>query len=293
MSNAIEIRNIRHTYGKKVVLDDFSLDVKEGEAIALLGQNGAGKTTLIQMMTGLLQPDSGTISIFGRNPFDVSSGFIPGVSFVSEKRGIFPWMTVGDTLKFARGMTPEWDPSEEKKLLSHLKLRLDQKTVHLSRGEHGKLVLLVALASKPKLLIMDEPTEGLDPLVRRTFMKQLIDLMLEDGKTVFYSTHEMQEAERLAGKVAIIVDGKMEVFDEMNCIKSRHRKIQAMLAKDAAVPEIPGACNVRRWDEKVYMDVMNWSDDIPAILKKAGFENIEVLPADLEDVFCMFAGKEE
>ncbi|MCK5686812.1 ABC transporter ATP-binding protein [bacterium] len=293
MSNAIDISNIKHKFGKKKVLDGFNLEIPKGEAIALLGANGSGKTTLIQMMTGLLKPDAGEIKLFGENPLDCSNGFIPGISFVSEKRGIFPWMTVGGTLKFARNITPDWDCAEEKKLLSHLKLRHDQKTRHLSRGEHGKLVLLMALASKPKLLIMDEPTEGLDPLVKRTFMKQLIDLMLNEGRTVFYSTHEMQEAERLARKVAILVDGKVKVYEDMHKLKCKHRKIQAVFEQDTTLPIIPGSCNIRRWDEKVYMDVRDWNEKTDEIIQSSGFENIEILPADLEDVFCMYAGEEE
>lgn len=291
--DVITVAGVEKAYGRNRVLTGIDFAVQEGECFALMGRNGTGKTTLVNMMMGILAPDRGTIRIFETDPLACADGFIRGVSFVSERRGLFPWLTVGRAIAYARSLNPFWDTDEETKLVSHLKIRRELKCGTLSKGEQGKLNLLIALASKPRLLIMDEPTSGLDPYVRRLLFEGIISLMLDTGKTVFYVTHELHEAQRLARKVAFIKDGTVYLESVQDTLRQRHRRIEARLAPDFELPDIPGIMNMRRYSDRVFMDIPEWNQDVEAAVRCAGFDRIEIQPASLEDIFCMHLGDGE
>ncbi|PKK88497.1 MAG: hypothetical protein CVV64_18510 [Candidatus Wallbacteria bacterium HGW-Wallbacteria-1] len=291
--HAIHIQGVSKSFGRRKILDDITIQVKPGECYALMGRNGAGKSTLVNMLKGMLTPDKGKIDIFGINPITCSSGFIPRISFVSERRGIFPDITVGRTLELARDINPLWDMEEQDRLLKHLKMNLSSKTNHLSKGEQGKLILLIALAVKPDLMIMDEPTSGLDPYVRRLLFEGIISLMLDAGKTVFYVTHELHEAQRIAKQIAFIREGRICLEGCQDTLRASHRRIEARFDNETPLPALNGVLNMRRYSDRVFMDIPNFTDDILFPLREAGFDRIEVLPASLEDIFCMHLGDEE
>lgn len=338
--SAISVSGITKRFGKRTVLDGISLEIREGEAYALLGGNGAGKTTLIRMMAGLLEPDAGEVRVLGTNPLTSTTGFVPGVAFVSERRGVYQWLTVGEAIDFAREITPGWIPTEEETLVRRLRLDLKAVVGDLSRGEIGKLCLLTALASRPKVLIMDEPTAGLDPLVRRTFLEEVVTMMLEEGRTVLYSTHELYEAERIAQRVGILFDGRLILESGVDELRSSHRTVTAALPEQAksagrlngangraeretadalqnptppgtqnssdtscslagpdlsALPglgNLPGLMSARKTGGRLFMDFSGWTDETESALASSGLSGIEILPVNLEDIFCMYGEKE-
>lgn len=308
--SAISVSGVTKKFGRRTVLDGISLEIREGEAYALLGGNGAGKTTLIRMMAGLLEPDAGQVRVLGTDPLATTAGFVPGVAFVSERRGVYQWLTVGEALAFTREITPGWIPSEEESLVRRLRLDPNAKIGELSRGEIGKLCLLTALACRPRVLIMDEPTAGLDPLVRRSFLEEVVTMMLEEGRTVLYSTHELHEAERIAQRVGILFNGRLILESGVDDLRSSHRTVSAVAPDGTdsggwhdspggvAIPGIPGLDNLpglmsaRISGGRLFMDFNGWTPATEAALAGSGLAGIEIMPVNLEDIFCIYGERE-
>lgn len=292
---ALNAKSIKMSYEKKDVLKNINIQIPHGQAIALLGPNGAGKSTILKIITGLLRPDSGSVEIMGKNPFKESKSLFSNIGFVSEKRGLWPWLSVNETINYAKALSHIWDIDEEKRLLNDFQLSNDSKVGNLSKGEQGKLNLLLTLSCKPDLLIMDEPTTGLDPVVRRSILEEVINLMLEQGKTVIYSTHEMHEAERLAEKVFMINQGEIILADKIDKLKETHRNVSAH-----------GTSNKQNFNRADYTDLINfsnsknrfcfcfknWNQKIAEQLSKEGFKDISVKPVTLEDIFCHYCQRE-
>jgi ABC-2 type transport system ATP-binding protein len=230
----LSIRNLRRSFGRVVAVDGLDLDVEEGEIYGFLGVNGAGKTTTIRMLMGIVTPDSGTIRLHGEVSKRTSMKQKQRIGYVSQEQVFYPWMTAEMLGRFVGGLYPTWDSAEFKRLLEVLEVPPKRKVSGLSGGMRVKLALALAIAPRPPLLILDEPTAGLDPVARREFLEIITHQAREYGRTTFFSTHLLDEVERAADRVGIIHHGRKRFEGDLTLLQERVRKLK--LRADDPVP---------------------------------------------------------
>lgn len=206
---AIETRQLTKRYRKHYAVDHLDLQVPTGSVYAFLGRNGAGKTTTIRMLLNLLERTHGESTILGLDSQTDSVEIKRRVGYVAEGQRMSDWMTVEQIAWFCRGFYPTWDDAHAAHLMRQMELPATEKLRNLSRGTIAKVALLLALAHRPELLILDEPTAGLDVVVRRDFLEGVIDLIQEEGRTVFFSSHMVHEVERVADWVGVLDGGRL------------------------------------------------------------------------------------
>jgi len=206
---ALEVRDVDKSFRGKPVLRGLSFAVETGQTFAFLGRNGAGKTTTIQMLMGLLSPDAGSIRVLGRDPQRESLDVRRTVGYLAEDQTMFGWMTVAQVIRFVGAFYPTWDHPFARRLCEQFALPLATKVRHLSKGENVRLGLLLALAHRPELVILDDPALGLDPIMRREFNRDLVVHLQAEGCTVLYSSHLLYEVEPVADVVAILHEGRI------------------------------------------------------------------------------------
>jgi ABC-2 type transport system ATP-binding protein len=199
--------NVRMTFRKNKVLRGLSLQLNRGETTVLIGENGAGKSTLMQLALGTLKAKSGTIELFGLDPIQEPIPIRQRVGFVPSVPDCYPWMTYRDLCKFLRPMYPTWDNDECERIAERLRVPRTTSVKEMSRGEGMKLMLTVALAPRPELLLLDEPFAGLDPLVREEVLAGVLVEFAERECTVLCATHDLDVAGRIADRIAVLASG--------------------------------------------------------------------------------------
>jgi ABC-2 type transport system ATP-binding protein len=204
---AIQLLNVQKGFGSQPVLKGMNLTIERGQVFALLGRNGAGKTTTIRMLLGLLPRDGGSISVLGRDPQQEPISVRAAVGFLAEDQQMFGWMTIAEILKFLAPFYPTWDSALAERFVREFELSPKQKIKHLSKGQNVRLGLVLALAHRPELVILDDPALGLDPIMRKEFNRDLIAHLQGEGATVLYSSHLLYEVEPIADAVAILHRG--------------------------------------------------------------------------------------
>jgi ABC-2 type transport system ATP-binding protein len=221
----IDIRRVTRQFAAKTALDDVSLTVPRGGVFGLIGGNGAGKTTLIRHVLGLLKAQHGSVQVFGLDPVANPVGTLGRIGYLSEDRDLPDWMRVGELMRYTQAFFPNWDDkfAEELRVAFDLDPKAHVKT--LSRGQRARAGLLVALAHRPELLVLDEPSSGLDPVVRRDILGAIIRTIADEGRTVLFSSHLLDEVERVADRVAIIHHGRIMLSAAMDEIKDQHRRL--------------------------------------------------------------------
>lgn len=232
----IAISDLKKSFGKTDAVDGLSLDVPEGQVTAFLGPNGAGKSTTIKCLLNLHRPDSGRIEILGSDSRELGPKEFSQIGYVSENMELPLWMTVKQFLDYCRPLYPDWDPTFEKQLLKQFDLPLSSKLKNLSRGMCMKAALLSSLAYRPRVVILDEPFSGLDPLVRDEFIRGLLELTEEEGWTVFISSHDIEEVQRLADNITIINRGQLALDESRESLQSRFRNVEAILGEGEKPP---------------------------------------------------------
>jgi ABC-2 type transport system ATP-binding protein len=221
----IELSRVTRRFGAKTALNEVSLVVPRGGVFGLIGGNGAGKTTLIKHVLGLLKAESGEVRVFGLDPVQNPVGVLGRIGYLSEDRDLPNWMRVGQFMRYTQAFFPHWDEAYAEELRQAFDLDAKAKIKTLSRGQRARMGLLAALAHRPELLILDEPSSGLDPVVRRDILGAIIRTIADEGRTVLFSSHLLDEVERVADYVAILHQGRMMLTAAMDEIKDRHRRV--------------------------------------------------------------------
>lgn len=221
----VDIRRVTRRFDHKTALDDVSLTVPRGGVFGLIGGNGAGKTTLIKHILGLFKPQMGTVDVFGLDPVENPVGTLGRIGYLSEDRDLPLWMSVGELMRYTQAFFPNWDETYAEELRLAFDLVRHAKIKNLSRGQRARAGLLVALAHRPELLVLDEPSSGLDPVVRRDILGAIIRTIADEGRTVLFSSHLLDEVERVADRVAIIHQGRILLTAPMDEIKDTHRRV--------------------------------------------------------------------
>ena len=243
--NIIETANLSHRYWRTEAVQNLNLAVPAGSVFALLGPNGAGKTTTIKMLVNLLQPTGGEARVLGVDSRRLGERELAQLGYVSENQQLPLWMTVRQLLDYCRPFYPTWDTALEKTLLAQFELPADRKLKHLSRGMLMKAALLSSLAYRPKLLILDEPFSGLDPLMREEFVRGVLEVSALGEWTVLVSSHDIEDVERLADHVGIIERGQLRLNEKTDSLLGRFRSVELTGAPDGATAP-PGALEWNR-----------------------------------------------
>ena len=209
--------------------------------MGLVGGNGAGKTTLIKHLLGLLRAQAGDVSVFGLDPVTDPVGVLGRIGYLSENRDLPPWMRVDEFLKFSQAYYPNWDPKYADELRATFDLETKQTIKSLSRGQTARLGLLAALAHRPPLLVLDEPSSGLDAVVRRDILGAIIRTVADEGRTVLFSSHLLDEVERVADRVAMLHGGELVLCDDLPSVLAGHRRLTVRYTDPRAErPVLPG-----------------------------------------------------
>jgi ABC-2 type transport system ATP-binding protein len=233
MANVIETNGLAKGYGKTQALQPTTLQVPEGAVFALVGHNGAGKTTLIKMLMNILHPSEGTATVCGHESHTLTGDAFQSIGYVSENQELPEWMTVREYLDYLKPFYPVW---ETEALIQALDVPLDRRLKQLSRGMLMKAALASVLAFQPKLIVLDEPFSGLDPLVRDELIEALIDVVNgEEGRppvTILISSHDLAEIESFATHIGYLNQGKLVFAEEMSSLNARFREVTVTLAGD-------------------------------------------------------------
>ena len=234
--NIIETESLSRRYGRTEAVHDLTLSVPEGAVFAFVGPNGAGKTTTIKTMMNILEPSSGRATVLGRDSRRLGPAEFRQIGYVSENQDMPGWMTIKDLLDYCAPFYPTWDAAFAEDLRRRLDLPLGRKLKDFSRGMRMKAALLSSLAYRPKLLVLDEPFAGLDALVRDEFIQGILELAEQAQWSVFISSHDIDEVERLADWIGVINDGRLYLAEPVASLIGRFRQIEATFEGDAVLP---------------------------------------------------------
>jgi ABC-2 type transport system ATP-binding protein len=238
--NIIETNQLWRRYGRSDALRGLDLAVPVGSIFALIGANGAGKTTAIKVLMDLIAPTSGTARVLGVDSRRLSPRERQQIGYVSENQKLPDWMTVRQFLDYCRPFYPTWDLDLEARLLRQFELPPERRLRDLSRGMLMKAALLSSIAYRPKLLVLDEPFSGLDPLVRDEFSRGVLELQQQSEWSVFVSSHDIAEVEQLADRVGFIESGRLVFSEAIDALLARFRRVEVMLSPSAApLPRTP------------------------------------------------------
>jgi ABC-2 type transport system ATP-binding protein len=278
MSNApiLRLNDLRLRYGRVQALDGLCLQASAGEIYGFLGRNGAGKTTTLRVLMGIVAADSGEIELFGQRVKRISVALKRRIGYVSQEQNFYPWMTATQLGRFVSAFYPTWDAQGFSRLLRLLDVPPHQRAATLSGGTRAKLALALALAPRPDLLLLDEPTTGLDPVARREFNDLVIAMVAERGTTVLFSSHLVDEVENVATRVGIIQSGRMRIEGRVSELLSRVRRIRGVPPEHWP----PGLTRVR--GDVASGDEAAWSD-------ARWPEGAHVERLSLEDIFLAYA----
>jgi ABC-2 type transport system ATP-binding protein len=269
MSAAIETKNVVKRYGPKAAVNGVTFSAAAGCIFALLGENGAGKSTLIRMLLGLTEPDEGEIRVLGLDARTQGDAIRRRVGFVSDRTPLYEWMTAGEIGWFTAGFYPAGFEVRYCEFLAEYGVDPASKISQMSKGTRAKVVLALAVAHDPELLVLDEPTTGLDTLVRRQFLESIVDLATA-GKTILLSSHHIAEVERVADVVAIMRSGRILLTQDLDELKQGTRELTVTTRGNAAPPRIRGEVlrtrrRARQWQVLVHAgadaDIARLQDD--------------------------------
>jgi ABC-2 type transport system ATP-binding protein len=221
--SVIEVSELTRRFGAKTALDSVSVSLARGAVYGLVGANGAGKTTLIKHIMGLLRAESGSVRVFGLDPVADPVGVLSRIGYLSEENDLPGWMRVDELIRYSRAFYPAWDDPYAEELRQRFVLDPSARIKNLSKGQKARLGLLIALAYQPELLVLDEPSSGLDPIVRRDILGAVIRTIADEGRTVLFSSHLLDEVEQVADHVTMISDGKIVLSAPLTAIKEAHR----------------------------------------------------------------------
>lgn len=290
--NVIETRGLARRFGKLLAVNNLDLDIPRGSIFGFMGRNGAGKTTTIQMLLGLLPMNAGSASVLGFDSRKHSFEIKGRVGYVPEKHHFYPWMTVAELTRFTSSFYPTWQHEKCSELLRNFELDPKKKVKELSKGMVAKLALTLALAHDPQLLILDEPTGGLDVLVRRDFLESIVRMIQEEGKTVFFSSHVLVDMERVADEIAIIEEGRLVRRSTLQELKDTVKKVRVTFREDPASDiRIEGARHIARDGREWVVTYDNFAEDRLASLRQLPIAGLQVIDLSLEDIFVVLVGK--
>lgn len=230
------VSHLTRSFGAKKALNEVSLSVPKGAVFGLVGENGAGKSTLIKHLLGLWRAETGSVRVFGLDPVSDTVAVLGRIGYLSEEPDLPGWMRVGELLRYTQAFYPRWDTAYAEQLRDRFALDPEARIKTLSKGQRARLGLLAAEAHRPDLLILDEPSSGLDPIVRRDILEAIIRSVTDEGRTVLFSSHLLDEVDRVSDHLAMLHRGTLRFCAPLEDIKARHRRISLHFERPPAEP---------------------------------------------------------
>jgi len=250
MINALETNKLSKRYGRTWALQDCTLALPAGRVAALVGPNGAGKTTLLQLSVGLLEPTAGEVQVFGVSPLRQPKEALPRLGFVAQDTPLYKSFTVAELLTLGRKLNPGFDDALARARMHKLGIPLERRAGKLSGGQQAQVALVLALAKRPDLLLLDEPLASLDPLARREFLRTLMDAVAESGLTVLLSSHIIGDLERVCDYLIILSASYVQLAGDMQEIQRTHKRLIGPRQNEAAVASVHTVIEARHTDRQ-------------------------------------------
>jgi ABC-2 type transport system ATP-binding protein len=289
MTDAIVTERLTKYYGDRRVVDSLNLRVPQGSVYGLLGRNGAGKSTAIKMLMGMVRADSGRAALLGEDSATLSNATRSRIAYLAEGHPLYGWMTIEDIVRFTRAFYPRWNDVLVDQILDHFELPRGQKIRRLSRGQQAQVSLALAVAPDPELLILDDPTLGLDTVVRRDFLESLIQIIHRQGRTILFSSHILGDVERVADRIGIMIGGVLRADCRTETFRESVRKLVLEFAgHPPESPAIPGLVSWRHSGANLEVVLVGYDDAQREAVEALGPLSVEVLDLNLEDAFIEY-----
>jgi len=291
-NTVIDVHEISRTFGTKRALDRVTFRATEGKVYGLVGANGAGKTTLLKHLLGLLRAQSGSVRVFDRDPVRDPVGVLSRVGYLSEERELPEWMRVDELMQYTQAYHPTWDAAYARELLDTFALDPSKKIKELSKGMRAQAGLVAAVAHRPELLILDEPSSGLDAVVRRDILDAIVRTVADDGRTVIFSSHLLDEVERMSDHVTMMHEGRVTLNGELDDVRRRYRRsrVRFVEAFDRA-PVLESALAMEGGGRRWSVVHSGPSEEFRLSVLTHGGEIVESRDATLEEIFLARAGR--
>lgn len=282
---AIKIEGLHFSYGKKHVLKGLDLEVPTGSIFGFLGRNGTGKTTTIKTLLGLQKPQAGKCTIAGLDCVNDTLEVRRRIGFMAEDQQMYGWMKVGRIIKWVGGFYPNWDYKFSDELVDVLRLSKNTKVKALSKGQNSSLALLLALGHHPDIVILDDPTLGLDPIARKDFLRHVIDLLQSNGVTVFFSSHLLYEIEPVADHIAILENGIIIKTAKTESLRESVRKFILTPTPDADLTAVPGILDAAKAASSLSITVENCTEETRNRIKSISANGLTEEALNLDEIF--------
>jgi ABC-2 type transport system ATP-binding protein len=287
----IETHSLQKQYGNTRAVDGLEMHVPRGSVYGFLGRNGAGKTTTIRLLAGLIEPGAGNARVLDLDPRTDRIAVLERTSFVIDKM-LLPSMTGNDLVRFNRGFFPRWSDALVHKYTSALEIPMAQKFSKLSGGNQTKLCLLLALCQGAELLVLDEPTAGLDPIVTDQLLRIIVDDFAGAGRTLLLSSHHLSEVERVADWIGIIDHGKLLLEAQLDDVRANFRRVR-VVGEDLQVSGRNEILHTRTGEGTTEFVLRGKAEAFTATLRNQGATVLDVSPMNLQEIFLEVVGRGE
>lgn len=285
-TSVISVQKLTKRFGSNNVLQGVDIEIPAGSVVGLVGTNGSGKSTLIKCLLGLLRPTSGAIRMFDEEPWKLSASAKSRLGYVPQVVKLYPWMKVRHIVAYTSAFYDCWDSTWVDRLLDRWELPRDHRIAPLSPGQMQKLALVLALGHRPELLVLDEPVASLDPVARREFLRSLLELCQDEKHTVLFSTHITSDLERVASHLAILKKGRIALFDELDAIKDRVKRVRISAQTDLPREfSIRGALRTEVSGRNALCAVADADDSFADELREEWNADVSIEDLNLEDIF--------
>ena len=293
LANIVEVQNLSRRFGTTLALDEVSMQVQPGLVYGLVGANGQGKTTLLKHLLGLLRAQQGSVRVFGQDPVKHPVSVLQRVGYLSEDRDLPEWMRVGELMRYTAAYHPGWHEQYASELLDTFHLDRAKKIKHLSRGMRAQVGLIAAVAHRPDLLLLDEPSTGLDAIVRQDILNLIIRTVAEEGRAVIFSSHLLDEVEKMSDYVFMIEQGKLVLEGDLERILQQHKLLNVHF-RDAPeqLPTTAGVLSAERLGRHWRIVCNGQYEQVCNELTTMGGEITDSRPASLQEVFVARVGRD-
>ena len=287
----VRIEGVTRRFGSVTAMDDVVLSVPPGAVFGLVGVNGAGKTTLLKHVLGLLKARTGRVSVFGMDPVADPVGVLSKIGYLSEDNDLPGWMRIDELIRYTGAFYPKWDDTFAEGLRRSFELDSTARIKHLSKGQRARAGLLIALAFRPELLVLDEPSSGLDPIVRRDILGAIIRTISEEGRTVLFSSHLLGEVERVSDHVAMMDKGRIVISGRMDRLKETFRRLTVRFDDPRVSPPALRGAMIWQGAGHEWTTVCDGQlDAFRAAVEEAGARVVEEKGASLDEIFLAKVG---
>jgi ABC-2 type transport system ATP-binding protein len=288
----ISTRGLTRYFGKRCAVQDLTLDVPRGCVFAFLGRNGSGKSTTIRMLLGLLRPDRGTASVLGCDSRQLTPELRARIGYLTEEHQLYGWMTVRQAGEFQAAFYSRWDEKVFRGVIGHFGLKPEARVKELSRGMRAGLCLALTLAPDPELLILDDPALGLDPVARRSLVESMIYLTRRADRTIFFSSHDLADVERVADHLAVLDYSVLRACCPLETFRNSVQEVKlAFAGPPPPLPPIPGLLQAFRTEREVRITCVHYNAATEQSLQALTPLTLERVPVGLEASLIRYMGE--